>query len=148
MRLGQELGEIAVALVGDDDARAGLGDQEVRAGDADIGIEEALARYSGRFEKRCFTETERKKSDARAGRAASYAKRFAAKEAFAKALGTGVRAPATLTAIGVTHDDLGKPLFALGEALASVLAEKDLIAHLSISDEADYAVAYVILEKP
>ena len=76
------------------------------------------------------------------------AKRFAAKEAFAKALGTGVRAPATLTAIGVIHDDLGKPLFALGEALASVLAEKDLIAHLSISDEADYAVAYVILEKP
>lgn len=76
------------------------------------------------------------------------AKRFAAKEAFAKALGTGVRAPATLTAIGVTHDDLGKPLFAPGEALAALLADKGLVAHLSISDEADYAVAYVILEKP
>ena len=76
------------------------------------------------------------------------AKRFAAKEAFAKALGTGVRAPATLTAIGVTHDDLGKPLFAPGEALAALLADKGLVAHLSISDEADYAVVYVILEKP
>ncbi len=76
------------------------------------------------------------------------AKRFAAKEAFAKALGTGVRAPATLPAIGVAHDELGKPVFALTEALGALLAEKGLVAHLSISDEAEYAVAYVILERP
>lgn len=75
------------------------------------------------------------------------AKRFAAKEAFAKALGTGVRAPATLPAIGVAHDELGKPVFALTEALGALLAEKGLVAHLSISDEAEYAVAYVILER-
>ena len=76
------------------------------------------------------------------------AKRFAAKEAFAKALGTGVRAPATLPAIGVTHDELGKPIFELGAELAALLQERSLVPHLSISDEADYAVAFVILERP
>lgn len=75
------------------------------------------------------------------------AKRFAAKEAFSKALGTGVRPPATLTAIAVTHDDLGKPLLEFAPKLSVLLQEKNLKAHLSISDEADYAVAYVILEQ-
>lgn len=74
------------------------------------------------------------------------AKRFAAKEAFAKALGTGVLAPATLTNIAVVHNAAGKPDFAYGDALATLIAGKGLVAHLSISDEADYAVAYVILE--
>lgn len=111
-------------------------------------MEDALTRHGLRFAERILDASERAAFQAAPAPARFLAKRFAAKEAFAKALGTGVRAPATLTAIGVTHDDLGKPLFALGEALASVLAEKDLIAHLSISDEADYAVAYVILEKP
>jgi holo-[acyl-carrier protein] synthase len=75
------------------------------------------------------------------------AKRFAAKEAFSKALGTGVRPPATLPAIAVTHDDLGKPVLDFAPKLASLMQEKKLKAHLSISDEADYAVAYVILEQ-
>ncbi|WP_434516323.1 holo-ACP synthase [Dechloromonas sp. ARDL1] len=75
------------------------------------------------------------------------AKRFAAKEAFSKALGTGVRSPATLPAITVTHDDLGKPMLDFSPALSALLQEKNLKAHLSISDEADYAVAYVILEQ-
>lgn len=75
------------------------------------------------------------------------AKRFAAKEAFSKALGTGVRPPATLTAIAVTHDALGKPLFDFHGDLESLLKTQNLKSHLSISDEADYAVAYVILEQ-
>ncbi|MBS1139650.1 MAG: Holo-acyl carrier protein synthase:phosphopantetheine-protein transferase [Proteobacteria bacterium] len=75
------------------------------------------------------------------------AKRFAAKEAFSKALGTGVRPPATLPAIAVSHDELGKPVFDLQGLLNILLKEKNLIAHLSISDEAEYAVAYVILEQ-
>ena len=54
-------------------------------------VEEILQRFGDRFIRRCFTAIERKKSDGRAGRAASYAKRFAAKEACAKALGTGIR---------------------------------------------------------
>jgi len=76
------------------------------------------------------------------------AKRFAAKEAFAKALGTGLRPPATLTRIAVTHDAAGKPAFAYAEVLTSLMESQGLRAHLSISDEADYAVAHVILERP
>lgn len=75
------------------------------------------------------------------------AKRFAAKEAFAKAFGTGVRPPATLTAIGVGHDDLGKPILVCNGRLAEQLNHLRLVAHLSISDEADTAIAFVILEK-
>jgi len=74
------------------------------------------------------------------------AKRFAAKEAFGKALGTGISPPAVLPAIGVGHDELGKPLLHFSGALAEMIAAKNLKAHLSISDEAEYAVAYVILE--
>ena len=71
---------------------------------------------------------------------------FAAKEAFAKGSGNGVRAPATLPAIGVAHDELGKPVFALTEALGPHWPKKAWV-YLSISDEAEYAVAYVILER-
>ena len=74
------------------------------------------------------------------------AKRFAAKEAFAKALGTGVRPPATLSAIAVGHDELGKPLLVFHGQLANTIENLRLKAHLSLSDEADYAIAHVILE--
>jgi holo-[acyl-carrier protein] synthase len=76
------------------------------------------------------------------------AKRFAAKEALGKAFGTGVRDPLLLPAIAVSHDELGKPAFAYAPELAAHLATRGLVAHLSISDEQDYAVAFVILEKP
>ena len=74
-------------------------------------------------------------------------KRFAAKEALGKALGTGIRAPVLLTAIAVDHDELGKPGFAYSPELAVYLDERHLTVHLSISDEHDYAVAYVIAEQ-
>lgn len=76
------------------------------------------------------------------------AKRFAAKEALGKALGTGVRTPLVLPAVAVAHTALGKPEFAFSPALAAYLAERKLTAHLSLADEADYAVAFVILESP
>jgi holo-[acyl-carrier protein] synthase len=76
------------------------------------------------------------------------AKRFAAKEALGKALGTGVRAPLLLPDISITHDELGKPGFSFAPTLAARLAERGLVAHLSISDEQDYAIAFVILETP
>lgn len=75
------------------------------------------------------------------------AKRFAAKEAFGKALGTGLRAPATLPAIAIGHDELGKPVLRFSDELAALMREKRLTAHLSISDERDYAVAFVVLEQ-
>ncbi len=74
------------------------------------------------------------------------AKRFAAKEAFGKALGTGVVSPATLPNIIVMHDALGKPAFDYAPELAQLLAERGLIAHLSISDEQDFAIAFVVIE--
>lgn len=74
------------------------------------------------------------------------AKRFAAKEAFGKALGIGVVAPATLPNIAVEHDALGKPSFSYAPELATLLAERGLVAHLSISDEKEFALAFVVLE--
>lgn len=75
------------------------------------------------------------------------AKRFAAKEAFGKALGIGVATPATLPNVAVTHDDLGKPAFAYSPELARYLAERGLVAHLSISDEQEFALAFVVMER-
>lgn len=74
------------------------------------------------------------------------AKRFAAKEAFSKALGTGIRSPVVLSAIAVSHDELGKPILDFCGQLAEMIKNQGLTAHLSLSDEADYAIAYVILE--
>lgn len=75
------------------------------------------------------------------------AKRFAAKEAFSKALGTGIRPPAILPAIAISHDELGKPILTFCGQLAETIENQGLMAHLSLSDEADYAIAYVILER-
>jgi holo-[acyl-carrier protein] synthase len=75
------------------------------------------------------------------------AKRFAAKEAFCKALGTGVRPPAVLPAIAVAHDKLGKPILVFRGQLAEMIENQGLSVHLSLSDEAEYAIAYVIVER-
>lgn len=75
------------------------------------------------------------------------AKRFAAKEAFAKAMGTGLRMPVLLPAVAIGHDALGKPVFDLHGEVEILLKKQNLKAHLSISDERDYAVAHVILEQ-
>ena len=75
------------------------------------------------------------------------AKRFAAKEAFGKALGIGVATPATLPNIAVTHDALGKPDFQYAPKLAELMQERGLTAHLSISDEQDCALAFVVMER-
>lgn len=75
------------------------------------------------------------------------AKRFAAKEALGKALGTGIRPPAVLPSIAVAHDELGKPLLVFHGRLAETIENHRLTAHLSLSDEAEYAIAFVILER-
>jgi holo-[acyl-carrier protein] synthase len=76
------------------------------------------------------------------------AKRFAAKEAFAKAVGTGLRPPVLLPAIAVAHDALGKPVFLFSDALAAWLAQHGLTRfHLSLADEREHALAFVVIEQ-
>ncbi|WP_037586388.1 holo-ACP synthase [Stenoxybacter acetivorans] len=77
-----------------------------------------------------------------------FAKRFAAKEAFSKAVHTGLRSPVTLHNIGIGHDRLGRPEFILETPLQNWLAERGIgKIHLSLSDEADYITAFVVAEK-
>jgi len=110
-------------------------------------IEESLARFGEAFAQRVLTEREWLAFEQSQTRARFLAKRFAAKEAFAKALGTGLRAPATFQQESVGHDDLGKPVFDLGADLQYFLDQRGIRAcHLSISDEKALAVAFVVLE--
>ena len=76
------------------------------------------------------------------------AKRFAAKEALAKALGTGLRAPVSLGNIVVRHDELGRPAFAVTAPLTAWLEERGIVhLHLSLSDEHDHVLAFAIAER-
>ena len=110
-------------------------------------IEDALLRFGELFAQRILTEREWLAFEQSQTKARFVAKRFAAKEAFAKALGTGLRAPATFQNIGVAHDDLGKPVFDLSRDLQSYLESRGIRQqHLSISDEKSLAVAFVVLE--
>ncbi len=114
-------------------------------------IEEALAKFGDRFVRRCFTDVEQRKSDARAARAASYAKRFAAKEACAKALGTGIRRGVYWRDMGVVNLPSGQPTMALTGGAAARLAAItppgcEARALLTISDEYPLAYAQVIIE--
>jgi holo-[acyl-carrier protein] synthase len=72
---------------------------------------------------------------------------FAAKEAFAKALGTGIREPVLFSAMQVEHDALGKPRIACTGTLAEMISNQSLTVHLSISDEAEFATAFVVIER-
>lgn len=114
-------------------------------------IEKTLDRFGDRFTQRCFTEIEQAKSDRRKERAASYAKRYAAKEAGAKALGTGIARGVSWKEIGVVNLPGGKPTLELkGRALdwLAMLTPEGMIAsvHISITDEPPYALANVIIE--
>ena len=113
-------------------------------------IERTLERYGTRFTERLFTETERRKSEARAGRAASYAKRFAAKEACSKALGTGFRAGVFWRDLGVVNLPSGKPTLVLTGNAAKRLAAitppgMRAQIDLSLTDDHPQAQAIVII---
>lgn len=115
-------------------------------------IESSLAEFGDRFTQRVFTERERALADRRRERAATYAKRFAAKEACAKALGTGVpRRGVHWKHMGVINLPTGKPTFALTGGAAARLAAltppgMECVIHLTITDEYPYAQAMVIIE--
>src|SRR5262249_23565029 len=113
-------------------------------------IEEVHRRYGARFLRRIFTPTEQAKAASRASAAPTLAKRFAAKEAFAKALGTGMAQGVAWRQIGVVNRPGGAPEFELtGEALSrlNALAPKGMRAraHLSLTDEGPQAQALVII---
>ena len=111
-------------------------------------IEESLSRFGESFAQRILSEREWQAYEQSQTKARFLAKRFAAKEAFAKALGTGLRAPATFQNIGVAHDDMGKPVLDLSAELQDFLTSKGIVCqHLSISDEKMLAAAFVVLEK-
>ena len=114
-------------------------------------IEKALERWGERFTHRSFTEIERRKSDRRAQRGASYAKRFAAKEACSKALGTGFSRGVFMKDLGVINEPSGQPTLALtGGALLRLtkMTPSGMSAHLhlTITDDYPYAQAIVIIE--
>ena len=114
-------------------------------------IEKSLARFGERFTKRVFTEVEQAKSDKRANRAASYAKRFAAKEACSKALGTGISHGVYWTDMGVVNLPGGMPTMRLTNGAAARLAElipdgHEPKIHVTITDDFPLAQAFVIIE--
>jgi holo-[acyl-carrier protein] synthase len=114
-------------------------------------IEKTLARFGERFTNRVFTPIEREKSDRRKERAASYAKRFAAKEACSKALGTGVKFGVAWRELGVVNLLSGKPTMVLAGGAAKRLDELtpkgyQPFIHLTITDDYPLAQAFVVIE--
>ena len=114
-------------------------------------IEASLARFGDRFIDRIFTDVERARSERKAGRAASYAKRFAAKEACAKALGTGFREGVFWRDMGVINLSSGRPTLNLTGGAAARLAlitppGHVAVIHLTLTDEPPLAKAMVLIE--
>ncbi len=113
-------------------------------------IEETLERFGDRFVQRIFTETEQRKSDRRRQRAASYAKRFAAKEACSKALGTGLRKGVFWRDMGVVNLPSGRPTLVLTGGAAAQLALMTPAGYraridLTLTDDYPMAQAIVII---
>ncbi len=114
-------------------------------------IEKSLERHGERFTRRLFTDVERARAEGRAQPAATYAKRFAAKEACSKALGTGIWRGVFWKDMGVANMPSGQPTMILtGGALerlnAITPAGHEVIIHLTITDDFPMAQAFVILE--
>ena len=110
-------------------------------------IEQALARHGERFARRVLVELEFERYLKHRKPAAYVAKRFAAKEALSKALGTGIRAPMSWQNVGVLNRKSGEPYFDLSEALGALVASRGIrTVHLTITDERAMACAFVVLE--
>ncbi|MEA3391015.1 holo-ACP synthase [Sphingobium sp. CCH11-B1] len=115
-------------------------------------IENSLDRYGERFERRVFTDVEQAKAARRPlTRAGTYAKRFAAKEAFSKAVGTGFKAGVFMKDIGVVNAASGAPTLALTGGAKARLdaitpAGHKAVVHLTLTDDHPWAQAFVIIE--
>ncbi|WP_269932293.1 holo-ACP synthase [Aminobacter sp. HY435] len=114
-------------------------------------IEKSIERHGERFIKRIFTAAEQERAEGRRGRLASYAKRFAAKEACAKALGCGIAEGVFWTEMGVVNKPGGQPTMELTGGAAMRLAKITplghcAVIHLTITDDFPLAQAFVIIE--
>lgn len=110
-------------------------------------LEAALQRHGEAFAAKLLADDELAAWREAGNPAAFLAKRFAAKEAFAKALGTGIRGAVTLRRIAVVHDTLGRPGFHCDPLLETELQARNIhTIHLSLSDERQHVVAFVVME--
>ena len=110
-------------------------------------IENSVARFGRRLAEKILSAEECLEYDQTPHKARFLARRFAAKEALAKALGTGFGAGLFPGAISITHDALGKPGFRLATQVTADLEQREICnSHLSITDEREYALAFVLLE--
>ena len=114
-------------------------------------IEATLARRGERFAQKVLGAGELAVYPARRARAPQrglryLATRFSAKEAFSKAIGLGIHMPMTWRACEILNAPSGKPVVRLNGALAEWFTERRLAAHVSLSDESDYAAAFVVVE--
>ncbi len=110
-------------------------------------MREVHGRYGGKLAQRILSPEEWGDYAQARDKDVFLTKRFAAKEAFSKAVGSGMRAPVTLTAISITHDERGRPGLAFTPELTAWMKARGMgRAHLSLSDERDYVVAFVMVE--
>lgn len=111
-------------------------------------LENSIQQFGDEFATRVLAESEMESYLQSKLKARFLAKRFAAKEAFSKALGTGIRGVVSFQNIAVSHDELGKPILILAQDLADFVHEKRITQmHVSISDEKNLAAAFVVLEQ-
>jgi len=112
-----------------------------------VRVERALERHGDRFARRILVAQEYERFTAHRKPAAYLAKRFAAKEAFSKAMGTGIRAPVNWQNLGVVNHSSGRPYFELSDALAELVRRRGIRSvHVSLTDERGMAAAFVVLE--
>ena len=114
-------------------------------------IEATLARRGERFAERVLGAAELKVFRARRARVGArgirfLASRFSAKEAFSKAIGLGIRSPMQWRCCEILNEPSGKPFIRLSGALAVWFAERHLVAHVTVTDESDYAASFVVVE--
>ena len=110
-------------------------------------VKKVLDRHGVRFVNRILTPEERVRFDRTKAKANHLAKRFAAKEAFSKAIGTGIHSPFRWHSITVGRDPRGKPLLKPDARMAQYLADNGITTfHVSLTDDADIAMAFVVLE--
>jgi holo-[acyl-carrier protein] synthase len=116
-------------------------------------IEATLARRGERFAERVLGAGELKVFHARRARVEArgirfLASRFSAKEAFSKAIGLGIRSPMRWRDCEILNEPSGKPFIRLSGELAAWFTERRLVAHVTVTDESDYAASFVVVETP